>query len=233
MIDILGNADAQCRYAQTVWEQIDRPVIAVRPVNHPGVRVSKSVWRGTDAVESWSWKGRDGNKAVVEVYGHGARAELLINGKSVGKKKLKEYRAIFKTTYAGGKIEAVIYDDRGNVSGRHTMESASGEIRLLAEPEETTVKCGDIAYIPIRLAGENGVTESNADRKISVTVLGGKLLAFGSAAPCTEERYDAGEFTTYQGRAMAVVYAEQPGKIKVEFSENGKKTAEAQVTAEA
>ncbi len=233
VIDILGNADAQCRYAQTVWEQIDRPVIAVRPVNHPGVRVSKSVWRGTDAVESWSWKGRDGNKAVVEVYGHGARAELLINGKSVGKKKLKEYRAIFKTTYAGGKIEAVIYDDRGNVSGRHTMESASGEIRLLAEPEETTVKCGDIAYIPIRLAGENGVTESNADRKISVTVLGGKLLAFGSAAPCTEERYDAGEFTTYQGRAMAVVYAEQPGKIKVEFSENGKKTAEAQVTAEA
>lgn len=151
------------------------------------------------------------------MYGRGAWAELLVNGRSVGRKKLKDYRAIFKTTYVSGKVEAVIYDERGNVCGKHAMESATGRISLLAEPEETTVKCGDIVYIPVRLAGENGVTESNVDCMVSVNVTGGKLLAFGSANPCTEERYDAGTFTTYQGRAMAVVYADKSGKIEVEI----------------
>lgn len=221
VIDILGNEDAQCRYAQTVWNQIQRPVIAVRPVNHPGVRVSKSVWRGTNAIESWSWQGCEGNRAEVEVYGRGKYAELLVNGRSIGKKKLKDYRAIFKTVYTPGKIETVIYDESGAVCGKHAMESASGEIRLRAEPEENVIQCGDIVYIPVRLTGENGVTESNADRKISVKVEGGMLLAFGSAVHCTTERYDSGEFTTYQGRAMAVVYAERAGEIRIEFAEDG------------
>ena len=38
VIDILGVPDASCRYAATVWGKIDRPVIGVKPVNHPGVR---------------------------------------------------------------------------------------------------------------------------------------------------------------------------------------------------
>ena len=42
---------------------------------------------------------------------------------------------------------------------------------------------------------------------MTVTVDGGELLAFGSANPCTEERYDSGSFTTYYGRALAVVQA--------------------------
>lgn len=57
----------------------------------------------------------------------------------------------------------------------------------------------------MEIAGENGVVESNADRKLTVTVEGGELLAFGSANPCTEEQYHTGSFTTYYGRALAVV----------------------------
>lgn len=51
-IDILGNPDASMGLAKTVWKIAKKPVIGVRPVNHPGVRVSKSVWRGTNAIES-------------------------------------------------------------------------------------------------------------------------------------------------------------------------------------
>ena len=68
VIDILGNPDGSCRYASTVWGLEEQPVIAVRPVNHPGIRPSKSVWRGTNAILSWSWENCEGNKAEVEVY---------------------------------------------------------------------------------------------------------------------------------------------------------------------
>ena len=57
----------------------------------------------------------------------------------------------------------------------------------------------------MEIVGENGVVESNADQKLTVTVEGGELLGFGSANPCHEEQYHTGVFTTYYGRALAVV----------------------------
>ena len=78
--------------ALTVWGLEDKPVIGVRPVNHPGVRPSKSVWRGTNAMLSWSWQGCEGNKAEVEVYSDQAEVQLLLNEKSLGRKKVKNYQ---------------------------------------------------------------------------------------------------------------------------------------------
>ena len=207
VIDILGVPDASCKYAATVWGQLDKPVIGVRPVNHPGVRVSKSVWRGTNAIESWAWSGCGGNKAEIEVYAQAASVELLLNGKSLGRKKLKAYKAMFKTAYAPGTLAAVAYDAGGREISRSELRSADGKLHIQVEPEEKSVNSGEIVYIPVSLAGENGVVESNNDRKLTVTVGGGELLAFGSANPCTEERYDSGSFTTYYGRALAVVQA--------------------------
>ena len=67
--------------------------------------------------------------------------------------------------------------------------------------------------VPVTLAGTNGVRECAADRCLTATVEGGELLAFGSANPRTEERFDAGECSTYYGRAMAVVRAGKPGRL--------------------
>lgn len=227
VIDILGVPDASCRYAQVVWGQTDKPVIGVRPVNHPGVRVSKSVWRGTNAIESWSWKNCDGNKAEVEVYAQADRVELFVNGSSLGKKKLKEYKAVYKTNYAPGTIRAVAYNAMGREIGQNELHSAKGAIQIQACPEEEEILIGNIVYIPIALIGENGVVESNVDRRLSVSVKGGELLAFGSANPCTQERYDTGSFTTYYGRALAVVRAIESNAIEMTVS--GEKLTETKV----
>ncbi|MDO5143961.1 MAG: glycoside hydrolase family 2 TIM barrel-domain containing protein [bacterium] len=228
VIDILGNPDASCKYAATVWGLTDKPVIGVRPVNHPGVRVSKSVWRGTNAMESWAWSGCNGNKAEIEVYAQADSVELLLNGKRLGRKKLKEYKTMFKTRYAPGTLTAVAYDETGRELSRSELHSATGAVRICAEPEDKTVKTGEIVYIPISLTGENGVVESNADRKLTIQVKGGELLGFGSANPCTAERYDAGSFTTYQGRALAVVRARQTGAFTLTVTD-GKLTEKVEI----
>lgn len=229
VIDILGVPDASCKYAATVWGLTDKPVIGVRPVNHPGVRVSKSVWRGTNAIESWAWQGCDGNRAEVEVYAQADSVELLLGGKSLGRKKLKECKAMFKTKYAPGTLEAVAYDASGRKISRRKLCSATGTVRISAQPEDREVKPGEIVYVPVSLVGENGVVESNADRKLTVTVQGGELLGFGSAQPRTEERYDTGSFTTYRGRALAVVRADKIGRLTVSATD-GKQTGTAEIT---
>ena len=203
-------------------------MIAVRPVNHPGVRPSKSVWRGTNAILSWSWAGCKGNKAEVEVYSDQAQVELLINGKSVGKKKVKECKALFKVKYAPGTVTAVAYDASGRETGRSELCSADAPLKIAVRPEKTEVKPGEIVYVPVNIEGANGIVESNADRKLTVTVEGGELLAFGSANPCTEEQYHTGSFTTYYGRALAVVRAGEAGSVKVSAA-GGDLTGEAEI----
>ena len=228
VIDILGIPDGSCKYASTVWGLEQNPVIAVRPVNHPGVRPSKSVWRGTNAILSWSWANCKGNKAEVEVYSDQAQVELLLNGKSVGRKKIKECKAIFKVKYEPGTVMAVAYDASGRETGRSELRSADAPLKIAVRPEKAEVKPGEIVYVPVNIEGTNGIVESNADRKLTITVEGGELLAFGSANPCTEEQYHTGSFTTYYGRALAVVRAGEAGLVKVSAA-GGDLTGEAEI----
>ena len=229
VIDILGNPDGSCKYASTVWGMEDKPVIAVRPVNHPGVRPSKSVWRGTNAILSWSWAGCGGNKAEVEVYSDRESVELLLNGKSLGRKKLKECKAIYKVRYEPGTLTAIAYDAESIEVSRSELSSADGNVSLIIRPEKMAASPGEIIHVPVNIEDENGIVESNADRKIDVTVDGGELLAFGSANPCTKEQYHTGSFSSYYGRAMAVVRAGASGIMKIN-AKAGEETVEAVIT---
>ena len=228
VIDIIGTPDGSCKYASTVWGLEEKPVIAVRPVNHPGVRPSKSVWRGTNAILSWSWQGCEGNKAEIEVYSTAAVVELLINGRSLGKKKIRECKALFKARYESGTLTAVAFDAGGKELSRSKLVSASNGTAIRVRPEKNQVNPGEVVYVPVTIEGANGITESNADRKLKVTAVGGELLAFGSANPCTEEQYHTGSFTTYYGRALAVIRAGKTGSVKVSVTD-GKQTVEVEI----
>ena len=228
VIDILGNPDGSCKYAATVWGLEKNPVIAVRPVNHPGVRPSKSSWRGTNAILSWSWGGCEGNKAEVEVFSDADSVELLLNGRSCGRKKLKECKTMFKLKYAPGTLTAVAFDAAGTETGRSALSSAKGPFTLAVRPEKSAVKPGEIVFVPVNVEDANGIVEANADREISVTVEGGELLAFGSANPCTAEEYHVGRFTSYYGRALAIIRADEPGTLKISASD-GRESASAQI----
>ena len=226
--DILGDPNGELFWASAVWGKLDRPAICVRPVNHDKKPI-KAAWRGTNAIPGWSWGGCKGRSATVEVYYDAARVDLFLNGKKAGSAKVKDCRACFKVRYASGKLEAVAYDAAGREIGRNEEYSAYAPIHLMARPEKAEVRPGEVVYVPVTVEGANGVVESNADRKLSVTVEGGELLGFGSADPRTEERFDAGEYSTYYGRALAVVRAGLSGTVRVSVTD-GSGTAAAEIT---
>lgn len=102
VIDILGNPGGELYLAQAAWGLLKNPWIAVQPANHPGIKLAKEVWRGTNALPAWSWRGCEGNRAVVEVYTNAAFIELFLNKILLGRKKVKDCRAQFSTKYAPG-----------------------------------------------------------------------------------------------------------------------------------
>lgn len=86
------------------------------------------------------------------------------------------------------------------------LSSAEGRLAIQLFREANHAPSNqDIIYFDIRIVGENGQVECNADRKLKADVSGGELLGFGSANPKTAEKYTDGEYTTYFGRAQAVV----------------------------
>ncbi len=205
-LDILGTPSGELFLAQCAWGRLDAPKIAVQPINHPGVKPAKSVWRGTNALPSWSWQGCEGQKAVIEVYSDAASVALEVNGQRIKHVRPRNGKAVFSLAYQPGMLAAVNYNDRGQAVSRSELKSAEKPV-LTVCPEKKEAGPGEILYIPIQVQDRHGVVEMNADRQVQVTVEGGELLAFGSASPRTGERYDSGSFTTYYGRAMAVVRA--------------------------
>ncbi len=225
-LDILGDPNGEAFHASAVWDCLNAPAICVQPINHK-MKPAKMVWRGTNAIPSWSWKGCAGKKAVVEVYFDAARIELFLNGSLVGKAKVKDCKASFQVKYVPGRLEAVAYDAGGREIGRSILKTAA-PADIVVCPEKTEAAAGEILYVPVLIADAAGNVESNDDRRLCVTVEGGELLAFGSANPRTEERFDAGAYTTYYGRALAVVRAGESGTVTVKATD-GKNTAKAEI----
>lgn len=211
-IDILGNPGAEAFWAAAVWHRLSRPAITVRPLNHPGEKPHKAIWRGTNGIPSWSWKGCEGNTAVVEVFYDADTVELELNGRKAGSARVKDCRAVLRIPYQPGTLCAVAYDKDKKEIGRNTLTSA-GKADLVLWPEQQEVHPGELVYIKVCLADRQGIVESNEDRKICLSVSGASLMGFGSAAPCTRERYDSGTFTTYYGRALCAVLAGEEGTI--------------------
>jgi beta-galactosidase len=237
MIDIIGHRQTQSYIHEIVWGLRKEPYIAVQPLNHPGQKLSKSLWRGTHAIASWTWHGFEGRKALVEVYADADMVELFLNGRSLGSKPAGQrhnFKAVFKPRYQPGQLTAVAYRRDGQEIARTSLTTASHELQLHVHPEVSRLKAdgADLAYINITLADENGIVNPLAERLVTVQVEGaGSLLGFGSADPFTEESFCDQVHTTYQGRALAVVRAGlEAGMVQVRLSAEECETQELHIS---
>ena len=212
VLDILGNPNGEAFLTAAVWGKLKGPRIAVQPVNQDH-RPAKSSWRCTDAIPSWSWEGCENKPATVEVYADAHHVELLLNGRVIGQKRIKDFKASFKLKYQPGELKARAFDRRGNQLGEDRLLTASGRKTLRISPEQIVAKPGQVAFFQVEIVGENGVVESNSNHTLQAQVTGGTLLGFGSANPRTEESFVSGCYTSYYGRAQAIVKAGENGEI--------------------
>ena len=213
-IDLNGKPRAEAAYTRVAFERETGPFIAVDPV-YQKEKLRLTGWQLTKALESWAWDGCNGEPAKVEVYARAAQVELFINGKSVGKKKVKKCRANFNTTYQDGEITAVSYDENGKEINRYSLQTAGKDTVLQVRPEEKTVKPEGLAFIQLQYTDSKGIWKPMEKHNIKVTVENGVLKGLGSPAPYEKGNYTDHTVATYYGEAMAVVQADGNGPVKV------------------
>ncbi len=205
-LDLVGNPNGEAAMAEVVWDVTDvslfvRPCTLPNPVRAP--------WRGTNSIPSWSWAGCDGIETVVEVYTKAPIAKLYLNGRHVGTKRTHECHADFKVRYEPGTLVALACKSTGECVVRAELQSATAPLALTLTREPRyqpgADAPGDVVFVDVTAADSEGVVEASLDTEVTITVEGGTLLAFGSAAQKSERSYQEGCFPLRHGRALAAV----------------------------
>lgn len=207
-IDITGEITAEAYYEQIIWGLRKKPYIGVRPLNHTGETPKKSPWRFTNAIDSWSWLGYEGQMATIDVFASGRAVRLELNGKVIGTKPLKKYKTVFKVPYEQGTITAISLDEAGQEIFRYSLTSGDQDMKLLMVPEQKSIVANgqSLCFIPMTFTDGKGNRIPYVEEKLVIEVSGpGRLIGLGSAIVKTNESYVDNKTRSYRGRALAVI----------------------------
>ena len=236
--DITGCERPALAFHRIAWGSMET-YISVQEPSLYGKKLVRSQWAWDGSENIWYFPGQEGKMTKVDVYSSAHTAELIINGKSAGKKVLgteKKNVASFDVVYQSGIITAISYDEHGHKVSEQTLKTPGDVvgIRLRQDRDRMPADGQSLAFISVELVDSEGNVVPVKDRHCCAEVLGeGSLIAFGSAAPVTEEVYTKGEFTSYRGRLLAVVRAgKSEGEAEIKVSCGGLESAVCKIITE-
>ena len=226
--DITGGLMPQGAYRSVVWGD-SRTYLYTYPPEEFGMEELISPW-GFPAVRScWHYPGDEGKPIELLVFSGAEEVELLVNGRSAGRKPVDRNRPLpgsvrFEAVYEPGKAEAVSYTGGKEVS-RAVLSSAGQPSAIRLTPEKAAVKADghDLAYVDIEITDRDGNRVPDAEIPLKAAVSGQAVLAgFGTGRPVTEENYTDGETASYRGRATLILRAGyEKGTAEVTVSGEG------------
>ena len=170
----------------------------------------------------WNWQERLGEITPVHVYTSGDEAELFLNGKSLGRKKMGEleYRIVWDDVkYQPGELKAVAYKD-GKKWATDIMRTTgwAKKIDLTSDKKHIKADGTDLSFITVQISDKNGLLVPKSDNLVSFEIEGpGEIVAVGNGNPISHESFQAMERKAFNGLCLAVVRSikGETGKITI------------------
>lgn len=203
-LDINGREWSEATYTKVAFG-LEPIGIGVVPVDLADYQYDVDAWSLTYALGSWPWDGLEGKKTKIEVYARADSAEVFVNGRSLGRKKIRNCRCVFPTVYQHGEIWAVAYDQAGRQVAQTTLSSAGNKTKLTLLPEAGTK---ELHFVRLQYTDENGVIKPCEKGEIAVHVQGGTLLALGDCRQVNPQKYNTDKTDVCYGEALAVIRPE-------------------------
>ena len=231
--DITGLMLPQGAYRSIVWGSRKTYLYSMHP-NTYGKTELVSMWGFPAVLSCWNYHGYEDAPAELVVFSGAEEVEILVNGKSIGRKKVSTERPLpysvrFDTVYRPGSVVAISYQDGKEVS-RDTLETtgAPAGIRLVPERSEALADGHDLIYVAIEITDRDGHIVPDAQVSLKAKLEGVCTLAgFGSGNPVTEEDYTDFSAVTYRGRATAILRSGyDEGSCRLTVDADGIGTAE-------
>ncbi|MCR5503532.1 MAG: DUF4982 domain-containing protein [Lachnospiraceae bacterium] len=226
--DITGRRLPQGDYRSIVWGSEKTFLYSMHPDTF-GKKEITSMWGFPYVLSNWNYEGYEGAPLELVVFSGAEEVEVLINGRSLGKKPVcmdrpLPYSVRFETVYEPGEVVAVSYRNGKEVS-RDTLVTVSAPAKIQLFPEKKTMRGDghDLIFVRIGITDENGRIVPDAGIGLTARVSGkGYLAGFGSGNPVTEEDYTDEYASTYRGYAMAVLRSDyEKGSLELTVSAEG------------
>ena len=198
------------------------------PVVHMAVLQSEKLemWNGVAMANdrmSENWNLSDGSKANIYIYTNGDEVELLLNGKSLGRKanptdnaKLRNQIRWGEIDYKPGKLEAVAYKN-GKVIARHALETTSKPAKIIAEPDNAEWKADgmDLQHVKLTVVDGKGRRVYNYNDELQFNVTGdASIVAVTNGDISTDEITTQQHVRLWQGQAVVILRSGcQPSKV--------------------
>ena len=216
--DLLGRKRPQSYYRDVIWGN-DAPHIFCLPPELVDKHLARLSWAWLPVQRNYTFPGCEGQDVEVNIYADADEVELLLNGRSLGRKpctEAQEYLAVFRFAYEPGTLEAVSYKN-GVETGRDTLATASktAALRLTADRPAIAADGKDLCFVQIQCVDAAGNPVLADQREIKVELLGGgTLAALGTADPKPDRLLPfAGPVCPlYDGAAMAIIRSEGGAK---------------------
>jgi len=223
LLDRTGAIRPLARERQSWWT--DTPMVAIaRRVSQteamptdPGYGAEE---RHTQVLFSdWTPKDLQPHTENVEVYSNCKEVELLLNGKSLGKKDINADASprTWPTPFAPGVLKAIARNAGGSIAATDELRTAGKAVGIMLTTETKTLSPAWDAVVTVRatIVDAKGVTLPRADDLISFTVSGpGVIAAVDNADNASHEPFQAAARRAFQGECVAFVRANDAlGKI--------------------
>lgn len=223
ILDLAGFPKPDYYFRQSLWSA--EPMIYIGTTEAPNDPKEAGM---RNAEPKWNWKA--GEKVRVSCYTNTEEAELYLNGKSIGKKALKDAdgKIIFwDIDYQPGELSVKGYN-AGKEIASHKLATPGKPFAIKAVVDRKSLDASkkEILHVALEVVDEKGNLMYGAENEISVKVKGPAiLLGLESGSLDSHEDYKAPVRKVFKGKLLAYVQSsKKPGDIIITFASKGLKS---------
>ena len=195
----------------------DEPLVHIAVIDSKNDVLWNGVQTGNDGMSD-HWNREPGKQLSLITYTNADEVELLLNGKSLGRKKNpvddpKQRNQIRwnGVVYAEGKLEAVAYRD-GKVVARHRTETTGKAVRLVATPDNNHWQADgtDLQHVRVEAVDSKGRRVPMAQDEVRFEVSGdARIVAVTNGDQNSDELNVTDHRCLWNGSAMVILRAGQ------------------------
>ena len=219
----------------------EEPLVHIAVIDKKGDMMWNGVQTGNDGMSD-HWNRMAEQELSLITYTNTEEVELLLNGKSLGKKQnpkddTKQRNQIRwdGIKYVDGKLEAVAYNN-GKPVARHKIETTGKAVKLVVTPEDNQWKADgtDLMHIRIEAVDSKGRRVPMAQDELKFEVGGdAKIVAVSNGDINSEELNVTDHRRLWNGSALVILRAgKTPSKVTFKTTSEAYKTVITKLTTQ-
>ncbi|WP_235523522.1 beta-galactosidase GalB [Sphingobium sp. Leaf26] len=166
----------------------------------------------------WNWPDRVGQITPVHVFSSADEGELFVNGKSQGKIRKRDYEYRFRwdyVVYEPGEVKVVTWK-KGQPWATETIHTVGEAAKLSLTADRAAIASDgrDLSFVTLKVLDKDGNVVPAAKQKVDFSIEGpGTIVATDNGDPTDMTAFPSKSRDAFNGRALAIVKAQRPGKI--------------------